>query len=154
MADRLPFAMLDAALGLTNVLTIDALATSLTALKPNKFLDLDWSIVNKQGMTRPDHVGTHGAQDVQKATHGVFYGDPVDVTNNAWAIGQRLKIKPVFANDADFYIIPRPNSGYAGGFAGQGQNYNTVTIVTQPGTNKLITGYPGNGLPLPRPPKP
>jgi integrase/recombinase XerD len=48
-------------------------------------------------------------------------------------------------------LIPFANSGYAGGFSGQLQNLNNVTIITQQGMPRIITGFPGNGLPLPKP---
>lgn len=40
------------------------------------------------------------------------------------------------------YFIPYPNSGYAGGYAGQGNNLGYVTIITKTNTNQIITGYP------------
>jgi len=93
------------------------------------------------------HVELHGLDNLQKASHGIFYGDPVSRVNEAWTIGQKLGIQPVTVNGADIRVIPRPNAGYAGGFTGQGQNLDTLTIVTKAGTNKIITGFPGNGLP-------
>ena len=110
---------------------------------------LDWSsITGKTGETRPDHViGQHGDLILQKPSQGVFYGDPVDITNDAWKIVQDQNIAPINVKGADMYVVPRPNSGYAGGYSGQRQNLDTVTIITVPGTSKLITAYPGNGLP-------
>lgn len=35
--------------------------------------------------------------------------------------------------------------GYSGGYTGQGENLNYVTIITQTGTNNINTGYPGSG---------
>jgi hypothetical protein len=113
---------------------------------------LDWSIVSGAGETRQVHVGAHAANNLQKPLHGVFYGDPVAVTNDAWAIAQQQGITPIRVYGLDFYIVPRPNSGWAGGLAGQGQNLNGVTIITRPGTNQIITAYAGNGTPLPRKP--
>jgi filamentous hemagglutinin len=75
----------------------------------------------------------------------------VATINDAWAIGQRLGIQPITENGVDIYVIPRPNSGYAGGFSGQLQNLDTVTILTQQGTSRIITGFPGNGMPFPIP---
>jgi|GEM_PF-722084 len=112
---------------------------------------LDWSIVSKNGETRQDHVGLHGEQNLQKKSHGVFYGDPVTITNDAWNIGQRTGVVPITDKGVDIYVIPRPNSGYDGGFAGQRTNLNTVTIITQRGNNKIITAFPGNGWPPPEP---
>ena len=119
-----------------------------TAIAP-----LDWSIVSKTGETRAAHINAqHGNLNLQKPSQGVFYGDPVAVTNDAWAIAQTQGIKPITANGVDIYVIPRPNSGYAGGYKGVGDNLNSVTILTEPGTSKMITSYPGNGTPLPKAP--
>lgn len=116
---------------------------------------LDWSIVSKTGESRPDHVaGQHGDLNLQKPAQGVFYGDPYAVTNDAWGIVQSQGIKPVTVNGVDMYVVPRPNSGYGGGYSGQRQNLDTMTIITLPGTNRVITAYPGNGLPTPTALKP
>jgi hypothetical protein len=112
---------------------------------------LDWSIVSGTGETRQAHVALHEGNNVQKQIHGIFYGDAVEVTNEAWATAQQQGITAHTVGGVDIYVVPRPNSGWAGGYAGQGQNLNTVTIITQSGTNKIITSYPGNGAPLPRP---
>jgi filamentous hemagglutinin len=112
---------------------------------------LDWSLVSKVGDSREAHVTLHGSNDLQKATHGVFYGDPVSTVNDAWSLAQKTGVQPVTIGGTDLHLIPRPNSGWAGGFLGQGQNLDAVTIVTKTGTNKLITGFPGNGLPTPKP---
>lgn len=96
-------------------------------------------------------VAQHGDLNLQKRLQGVFYGDPVHAIDDAWGIAQRQGITPATVGNVDIYVIPRPNSGYAGGFSGQLQNLDTVTIITQQGTNRIITGFPGNGLPLPAP---
>lgn len=113
---------------------------------------LDWSIVSKAGETRAAHVtAQHGALNLQKPVQGVFYGNPVSTLDDAWAIAQQQGIKPITSGGVDIYVVPRPNSGFSGGYLGQGQNLNSITILTQPGTPKIITGYPGNGTPLPYP---
>lgn len=43
------------------------------------------------------------------------------------------------------YIIPYENASYAGGYGGQCNNLNSITIITQKDTNNIITGFPGNG---------
>ena len=80
---------------------------------------------------------------MSKPDHGVFYGNSVDRINEAWA--NKGNIQPIRQGSVDIYVIPSKNAGYAGGFAGQGQNSDTVTIITQTGTNKIITGFPGSG---------
>jgi hypothetical protein len=76
----------------------------------------------------------HGRGDtqtvVQTGTHGVFYLPPVDTLNDARSIAKRSSVQPVAAGTTDMWITLRRHSGYAGGFAGQGQNLDTVTIVT------------------------
>lgn len=46
---------------------------------------LDWSITSKKGETRFEHVNKHSDNNLSKKDHGVFYGDPITVTNIAWA---------------------------------------------------------------------
>ena len=114
---------------------------------------LDWSIVSKSGETRADHiVDQHGDLNLNKPIQGVFYGDPVSTVNDAWNTVQQTGIQPVTSGGTDIYVVPRSNSGYAGGYTGQRQNLNSVTIITLRGTNRVITAFPGNGLPLPKAP--
>jgi filamentous hemagglutinin len=75
----------------------------------------------------------------------------LEVINNAWNIGQTIGITPHQIDGTDMYIIPYPSAGWVGGYQGQGRNMNMVTIITIHGTNQTITGFPGNGLPLPSP---
>jgi len=106
--------------------------------------ELDWSIIKKKtGETREEHVKLHGVNDLQKKEHGVFYGDPVATTNNAWA--NKGSVQPVTSGGTDVYHIPMGNTGYAGGYGGQGQNLNYVTVVTRKDTNQIITAYPSAG---------
>ena len=105
---------------------------------------LDWSIVSKKtGETRVQHVNQHMGNNLQKQNHGVFYGDAQHTINNAW--NNSSGIRPITGNGIDTYHIPYENSGYSGGYAGQGQNLNNVTIITKQGTNQIITGYPSAG---------
>jgi filamentous hemagglutinin len=111
---------------------------------------LDWSIVSRFGETRIDHIGAqHGAINLNKPIQGVFYGDPISAVNDAWNIAQYNGIRPIASGGTDIYVVSRPNSGYAGGYTGQRQNLDSVTIITVQGTNQIITAFPGNGFPLP-----
>lgn len=104
---------------------------------------LDWSIVSKKGETRCTHVNKHGVNDLQKKEHGAFYGDPTSKVNEAW--NSKGNTQSINDGGVDIHRIPSPNAGYGGGYAGQGQNLDHVTVVTQTGTNKIITGYPSAG---------
>lgn len=106
---------------------------------------LDWTAVMKGGETRIKHVLRHAANDLEdKEVHGVFYGNPIEVINRAWE--NRANGRISVGKDKEAYVIPYPNSGYESGYGGQGRNLNYVTIVVKRGTNKLVTGYPGNGF--------
>jgi filamentous hemagglutinin len=89
----------------------------------------------------------HGSLSLTKPNQGVFYGDPLLSIENAWSIARQRSIQPVTIGNRDIYIIPRPNSGYAGGMGGQLENFNHVTIITEAGTNRIVTGYPSGGTP-------
>ncbi len=104
---------------------------------------LDWSLVSKKGEMRTQHVQLHESNNMQKPDHGVLYGDSVKTINDAWAI--KGDITPITQGNVNIYIIPKQNAGYAGGFGGQGQNVNNVTIINKSGTNQIITGFPGSG---------
>ena len=56
--------------------------------------------------------------NLSKPTQGVFYGDPIDVVEEAWRNARRLGIKPINIRGRDYYIVPRSNAGYAGGMGG------------------------------------
>lgn len=110
---------------------------------------LDWeSVVPKKGkykgQSREEHVRLHNVDNVAKPNHGVFYGDGVDITNKAWSRAKDLDIKP----DADGNLFVPMNAtltGRAGGQAADsGELFYGVHIKLVPGTNKIITSYPGN----------
>ena len=48
----------------------------------------------------------------------MFYGDAVDTANDAWRIAKTENIQPVTVGNRDIYVVPRANSGYAGGAGG------------------------------------
>lgn len=110
---------------------------------------LDWTRISaRTGGDAAEHVAlNHGSLRLSKPTQGVFYGNPVSTVEDAWAIAQRNDLKPVTVGNRDIYVVPRPNSGYAGGIGGQLENYNHVTIFTETGTNRVITAYPSGGIP-------
>ena len=106
--------------------------------------NLDWdAVVSRRGETRKAHVALHEANDLSKPSHGVFYGDSISTINKVW--DNRGNGYMISEGNTDLYIVPYQNAGYAGGYGGQGNNLNYVTIITQKGTNNIITGFPGNG---------
>ena len=110
---------------------------------------LDWSRISvRTGGDAAEHVTlNHGTLSLTKPNQGVFYGDPVASVEDAWAIAQQNGLKPVTVGNRDIYVVPRANSGYAGGMSGQLENYNHVTIITEAGTPRVVTGYPSGGTP-------
>jgi hypothetical protein len=58
------------------------------------------------GETRWKHVQLHGMDDVAKPLDGVFDGDPVATTIQAWQRGQLDGIRPNLDNGADVCVIP------------------------------------------------
>jgi hypothetical protein len=122
-------------------------ATSQAAKGGTGALDLS-RISARTGGDAADHVTlNHGSLSLTKPNQGVFYGNPVSTIEDAWAIAQRNGLKPVTVGNRDIYVIPRPNSGYAGGMGGQLENYNHVTVITEAGTSRVVTGYPSGGTP-------
>lgn len=124
-----------------------AAAPSLsTSIKPAKTL-LDWkAVVPKKGpyrgQTREDHVREHNVDNPQKTDHGVFKVDGVDTTNRAWERAQDLGLKP---DATGKLVVPMGEVvGSAGGkAAASGQLFTNTTIFVVPGTNQIITAYPG-----------
>ena len=119
---------------------------------PNNTRPLDWSRTSpRTGGDAAHHVKVnHGNMNLGKPQQGVFYGnDPVGVVDDAWAAAQRQGIKPVTVGNRDIYTLPRPNSGYAGGMGGQLQNLDNITLITEQGTTRTVTAFPGNP-PLPK----
>ena len=99
---------------------------------------LDWA------NARISHVKEHAGQNLIKPEHGVFYGDPIKVTDEAWVIAQKLKIKPLVINNRDHYVVPRANAGYYGGYSGTRENLNHILLITEHNSNKVITSFPSH----------
>lgn len=121
------------------------LFSGFSSVNANKSFDApDWSGVSpRTGADAKTHVQLeHGNLRPGKPIQGVFYGDPVLVTNDAWRIGRQLDIKPTTVSDRDYYVIPRRNSGYSGGDNAQRTNFDYVTIVTQKDTSQIVTSFP------------
>jgi RHS repeat-associated protein len=114
---------------------------------------LDWSRPSpRTGGDAADHViQNHGSLSMSKPNQGVFYGNPVGITEDAWAIAKQSGTQPITVGNRDIYVISRPNSGYAGGYLGQLENLDHVTIITETGSNRVVTAFPSGGTaPLPR----
>ncbi len=109
---------------------------------------LNWdSVVPKKGrykgQTRMEHVRLHNIDNPSKPNHGVFYGDGVDITNQAWFKASELNIEP--DANGNLFVPMNKLTGRAGGQAvDSGELFYGVHIKLVPGTNKLITSFPGN----------
>ncbi len=94
---------------------------------------LDWdSVVGKNGETRVEHVMKHGSPNPGKVNHTVFNGDPISMTNQAWA--SKAGVTTFVDRGATIYNIPFANAGTMG--------ENAIRIATIEGTNKLLSAYP------------
>ena len=114
--------------------------------KDNKILD--WSRVGRDGRTAAAHIlDNHGNLKLSKEVQGVFYGHPIEVIEDAWQKANSLNVEPIKMGNRDVYLIPRANSGYAGGYSGQLVNYDHITIITEAGTSRIVTGFPSGRTP-------
>jgi hypothetical protein len=110
------------------------------------YSQLDWKAVipkkgQYKGQSREDHVRLHNVDNLSKPDHGVFIGDGVDITNQAWQRAQDLNIAPDI--NGTLTVPMGTPTGYAGGYnATPGNAFNSVTIKVIPGTNKLVTSFP------------
>jgi RHS repeat-associated protein len=101
---------------------------------------LDWEAVvpkreRYKGQNREDHVRLHNSDNSVKPEHGVFYGDGVDVTNQAWSQAQKLKIKP--DSDEKLFVPMGKLTGRAvGQKADTGELFYGVHIKLVPGIKK------------------
>lgn len=114
---------------------------------------LDWSRTTLRAGENPaGHIiRNHQSLSLTKPTQGVFFGDSVSAVEDAWSIASRSGLRPVTIGNRDFYIVPRPDSGYAGGMGGQLQSLDHITIITEAGSSRIVTAYPSGGTPpIPR----
>ncbi len=115
--------------------------------------ELDFSGTDSAFGSRRQHVNAHGKNSFNKKRgntfgksknyHGVFYGDPIEVTKRAWANKHATKV--ITNGNRDIYHIDCPNAGYIGGIKGQRQKVDCLTIIMQKNSNQVITAYPSFG---------
>ncbi|MEM5290917.1 RHS repeat-associated core domain-containing protein [Paraburkholderia sabiae] len=103
---------------------------------------LDWSGFDPAGLSRKEHVKLHGADDVTKDLHGIFSENPMHMVQQAWKKAKDMGITPTSPGRRETYTIPFPNAGTQGGKLGSGATLNTIKIVVEKGTNKVVTAFP------------
>ena len=119
---------------------------------------LNWNIV-KHGKGKEsvlEHIMTEHKTVInpRKDIQSIFYENPKQIIEAAWAKKNRLNIEAVNfpGSTADYYIVPWENAGY--------MNFGTcsefkggllpriecdhVIIMTQKGTNNIINGFPSS----------
>ncbi|UXM96196.1 RHS domain-containing protein [Bartonella sp. HY329] len=108
--------------------------------------NLDWSGVDKHGVSRKDHVIAHETDIPTKDIQGVFSNNAITQVEDAWAIAKQQGIIPTLDKYGNWkYTIPAPGAGIMGGVEGAKLGnpiLNNVTIITKPGTNHVITAFP------------
>ena len=73
-------------------------------LQKDNLGDLDWDkIISKKGESRFDHIIRHVEPDSSRNTHGVFYGDPKTMIEQAWR--KRGNVVPIDDGMEEEYII-------------------------------------------------
>lgn len=107
--------------------------------------NLDWSkIVSKSGETRLKHLQRHAVPMSERASHGVFNGDPQTMVEAAWK--NRGNVTPIDDGmGAKIYHIPMKNAGYESGYRNTGKEMNFITIIVMDNTSDIITAYPSFG---------
>ena len=104
---------------------------------------LDWSRTNPDGETAEEHVRLHAMNDTSKPLHGVFNGDPISTTNDAWARVQANGVQPLSRGARDVYTVPMDRVvGWEGGSAGSGSPLTNVVIVVERNTTQVVTAFP------------
>lgn len=106
---------------------------------------LDWNkIVSKSGETRLKHLQRHAVPMPERASHGVFNGDPQTMVEAAWK--NRGNVTPIDDGmGAKIYHIPMKNAGYESGYRNTGKEMNFITIIVMDNTSDIITAYPSFG---------
>ncbi len=107
---------------------------------------LDWGGVDRDGLSRKDHVRRHGTDNPNRnVEHGVFSENPINQTTEAWKQAKETGLQPRFEYGKRIYEIPSPNAGVQGGNPsklGHGQTLNTIRIVMETNSNRVISAYP------------
>jgi RHS repeat-associated protein len=109
---------------------------------------LDWTaVVPKKGpykgQSRKDHVGLHNVDNTSKPSHGVFSGDGVSITNEAWGKAVEAGQKP--SPKGQLIVSMGRKVGRSGGSSAVGKpqkDFTRVKIIVVSGTNNIITAYP------------
>ena len=107
--------------------------------------NLNWdTIVSKKGENRIDHINRHAVPNMNRETHGVFNGNPVDMVNEAWE--QRFLAEPISDGmGGTIYNIQYKNAGYESGYINTGATMDYMTIITMENSNDLIAAFPSFG---------
>ena len=107
---------------------------------------IDWGGVDPKGLSRKDHVKLHGVDDPSRnVPHGVFSSNPINQTADAWKRAKDTGISPVVQGNRRIYDVPTPNAGIQGGnpsLPGHGQTLDTIRIVLEKNSNRIITSFP------------
>jgi hypothetical protein len=130
----------EAAGGVTNVAKA-AVGASTTPL--------DWKAVVPtkgpyKGQPRDVHVRLHNVDNPAKPQHGVFLGDGVDLTNEAWAKAQALGLKPDAGGNLTVPMgrVVGSEGGQAGAAAlaagGKPAELGSITIHVWPAPQNLV----------------
>ena len=107
---------------------------------------LDWGGFDPNGLSRKEHVKLHGVDNPSRnVPHGVFSGDPINQTADAWKRAKEMGLKPKIEGNRRIYDVPTANAGIQGGnpaLDGHGQALDAIRIVLEKDSNRVITAFP------------
>src|SRR5262249_1219608 len=104
---------------------------------------LKWTRSSEFGESAYEHVQLHGFNDIAKPIHGVFEGDPVIATQEAWWKAQASVVSPIPQGVRDVFIVPMGYKvGWQGGATGTGAALENIVIVVDRATGEIVTSYP------------
>ena len=100
---------------------------------------------------RVDHVQAHAIDNPARPLHGVFSGDALELTDEAWGIAQNgAGVVTIQQGPRTVYYVNMGRDvGYIGGATGAATGNPSVTyiqIVVENG-NEIVTSFPVSGIP-------
>jgi hypothetical protein len=100
--------------------------------------------------SRVEHVQNHGADIPARPRHGVFDGDPIDLTEEAWVLAKNgSSVTMQQGQRTVHYVNMGRDVGYAGGQVGASVGNPPLSYIQMVMEgDKVITSFPASGIPM------